>query len=60
MRLYTVGVFLNGLLFLWSGGLKSPFTADMRISHGVVAVILACMGLVTVSPCSYSYIAVTQ
>jgi drug/metabolite transporter (DMT)-like permease len=49
VRLYVVGVLLNGVWYLQSGGASQPFLADMRPSHWAVALILACMGLVTVS-----------
>lgn len=52
MRLYAVGVLLNCVYYVQSGGLRESFMEDMRPSHWVIAAILACMGLVTVGGCT--------
>lgn len=57
IRLYSVGVVLNGLLFAVqhhgsAGSAGAPVFADMRASHWVVVLLLAFMGLVTVRVCT--------
>lgn len=48
MRLYAVGVALNGALFLHQQRGASALLAPMRGSHWVIVLLLAFTGLVTV------------
>lgn len=49
LRLYVAGTLLNGLYYLQSGGSFSSFLVGMKLSHWAVVLVLAVMGLVTVS-----------
>lgn len=48
-RMYVAGTLLNGLYYWQSGGSFGDFFAGMRSSHWAIVLMLAMMGLVTVS-----------
>lgn len=50
MKLYSIGMMLNAAYYWQSGGQLKGFFSDVRGPHWAVVLVLALMGLITVSP----------
>lgn len=55
MRLYSIGMALNAAYYWQSGGRLDGFLSDMRAPHWAVVLVLALMGLITVSSSNRAY-----